>query len=81
VLATSQSRIFCLSRLLSKDVKIKTYTIIILPVVVYGCEIRSLTSREEHRLRVFDKKVLRGWGWRKLHNEELRNFFSPMMIT
>jgi hypothetical protein len=33
--------------------------IIILPVVLYGCEIWSLTLREEHRLRVFEKRVLR----------------------
>ena len=38
------------SRLLSKKLKIKTYKTIILPVVLYGCEIWSLTLREEHRL-------------------------------
>jgi hypothetical protein len=30
-----------------------------LPVVLYGCETWSLTLREEHRLRVFENKVLR----------------------
>jgi hypothetical protein len=40
-----------------KDSKI--YRIIILPVVLYGCESWSLTLREEHRLRVFDNMVLR----------------------
>jgi hypothetical protein len=30
-----------------------------LPVVVYGCETWSLTLREEHRLRVFENRVLR----------------------
>jgi hypothetical protein len=34
------------------------YTII-LPVVLYGCEIWSLTLREERRLRVFENRVLR----------------------
>ena len=39
------------SRLLSKNLKIKIYKIIILPVVLYGCETWSLTLREECRLR------------------------------
>jgi hypothetical protein len=56
---------------------------IILPVVLYGCEIWSLTLREERRLRVFENRVLRRiFGprrnevtgeWRRLHNEELIN--------
>jgi hypothetical protein len=56
---------------------------VILPVVLYGCETWSLTLREEHRLRVFENRVLRRiFGpkrdkvrgeWRKLHNEELRD--------
>jgi hypothetical protein len=66
-----------------KDVKIKIYKTIILPVVLYGCEAWFLTLREEHRLRVFDNRVLRRiFGpkrdemtgeWRKLHTEELRD--------
>jgi hypothetical protein len=57
-----------------------------LPVVLYGCETWSLTIREEHRLRVFENKVLRRifgpkrdevtGGWRKQHNEELHNLYS-----
>jgi hypothetical protein len=47
------------SRLLSRNVKIKIYKTIILPVVLYGCEIWSLTLREELRLRVFENRVLR----------------------
>jgi hypothetical protein len=47
------------SRLLSKNLKIKIYRSIILPVVLYGCETWSLTLREEHRLRVFENRVLR----------------------
>jgi hypothetical protein len=52
---------------------------IILPVFLYGCETWSLTLREEHRLRVFENRMLRRMfapkgdeltgGWRKLHNE------------
>ena len=48
------------SMLLSKKLKIKIYRIIILPVVLYGCETWSLTLREERRLRVFENRVLRG---------------------
>jgi hypothetical protein len=71
------------SRLLSRKVKIRIYTTIILPVVLYGCKILSLTLREEHRLRVFENRVLRRifgqnraevrGAWRKPHNEELHN--------
>jgi hypothetical protein len=45
--------------LLSKNLKIKIYRTIILPVVLYGCETWSLTLREESRLRVFENRVLR----------------------
>jgi hypothetical protein len=74
------------SRPPSKNLKIKTRKTIILPVVLYGCETWSVTLREEHRLRVFDNRVLRGifgpkreevaGGWRRLHNEELRNLYA-----
>ena len=47
------------SRLLSRKLKIKIYRTIILPVVLYGCEARSLTLREERKLRVFENMVLR----------------------
>ena len=47
------------SRLLSKNLKIKIYRTIILPVVLYGCETWSLTLREERRLRVFENMLLR----------------------
>jgi hypothetical protein len=43
----------------SSAVKIRIYKIIILPVVLYGCEIFPLTLREKHRLRVFENRVLR----------------------
>ena len=74
------------SSLLSKNLKIKTFTTIILPVVLYGCETWSLILREERRLSVFEKRVLRRvFGpkrdkvtgeWRKLHNEELGDLYS-----
>ena len=47
------------SRLLSKNLKIKIYRTIILPVILYGCETWSLTLREGRRLRVFENRVLR----------------------
>jgi hypothetical protein len=47
------------SSLLSKNTKIKIYRTIFLPVVLYGCETWSVTLREEHRLRVFENRVLR----------------------
>jgi hypothetical protein len=73
-------------------VNIKIYKIIMLPVVLYGCETWSVTLREEHRLRVFENRVLRRifgpkrdevtGSWRKLHNEELHGLYSsPSIIT
>ncbi|PNF23733.1 hypothetical protein B7P43_G18405, partial [Cryptotermes secundus] len=65
------------------------YKTIILPVVLYGRETSSLTLKEEHRLRVFENRVLRisgpkrgevTGGWRKLHNEELHNLYSSPSI-
>jgi hypothetical protein len=72
-------------------VKIKIYETIILPMVLYGCETWCLTLREEHRLRVFENRVLRRilgpkrdevtGGWRKLHNEELHGLYpSPSIV-
>jgi hypothetical protein len=69
--------------LLSKNIRIRIYETIILPVILYGCETWSLTLREEYKLRVFENRVLRRIfgpkiqevtrGWIKLHNEELHN--------
>jgi hypothetical protein len=59
---------------------------IILPKVLYGCETWSPTLTEEHRLRVFVKRVFRPrrdevtGGWRKLHNDELRELYSSPSI-
>jgi len=47
------------SSLLSKNIKIKIYRTINLPVFLYGCETWSLTLREGRRLRVFENRVLR----------------------
>jgi hypothetical protein len=74
------------SCLLFRNVKVKIYRTVILPVGLYGCETWSLTLREEHRLRVFENRVLRRifvpkrdevtGEWRKLHIEELHNLYS-----
>ena len=69
----------------------KKYHIIFLLFYVYGCETWSLTLREERRLRVFEKRLLRRtFGpkrdevireWRKLHNEELNDlYYSPNIL-
>jgi hypothetical protein len=55
----SVQNIFLSSRLISKNLKIKIYKTVILPVVLYGCETWSLSLGEEHRLRVFENSVLR----------------------
>jgi len=78
------------SSLLSKNVKIKIYRNIILPVGLYGCATWSLSLREELRLREFEKRVLRRvFGpkrdevtgeWRKLHNEEVNVLYSPKIL-
>jgi hypothetical protein len=49
----------CVLPLLSGGVRVKIHKTIILPVVLYGSETWSLTLREEHRLRVFENRMLR----------------------
>jgi hypothetical protein len=90
MLATIRFRAFLSSRLLSKNLKIRICKTIILPVVLYGYETWSLILREEHRLRVFEYRVLRRiFGpkrdevtgeWKKVHNEELRELYSSPSI-
>ena len=65
------------SSLLSKNLKI--YGTIILPVVFYGCESWSLTLREEHRLRVFENRVLRRMFGRK--RDGLKFHFSVFLSS
>jgi hypothetical protein len=78
------------SRLISKNLNIKIYETVILPVVLYGCEIWSLTLSEEHRLRVFENRMLRrifgpkreeDESWRKLHNDEIHSLYSSPNIV
>ncbi|KAJ4450395.1 hypothetical protein ANN_01819 [Periplaneta americana] len=73
-----------------KNLKVRIYKTITLSVVLYGCETWTLTLRDEHRLRVFENKVLRKiFGakrdevtgeCRKLHNTELHTLYSSPNI-
>jgi hypothetical protein len=66
------------------------YINIILPAVLCGCETWSLALREEHRLRVLEKRMLRKiFGskrdkvmgeWRRLRNEELNDLYASAII-
>jgi hypothetical protein len=77
------------SRLLSRNVKIRIYRTINLPVVLCGCETWSLALREEHRLRVFETRVLRKifgpemneviGGWKKCSPSVIRIIKSRRM--
>jgi hypothetical protein len=76
--------------LLSKNIKIKIYITLILPVVLYGCDAWSVILRVEHRLMVFEYRMLRKiFGSKKdevtrelgrLHNEELYDLYSSPNI-
>jgi hypothetical protein len=78
------------SYLISKELKIKMYKTVILPVLLYQCQTWSLTLREEHRLRVFENRVLRkifgckrkeDRSWVKLHNYKLHGLYSSTNIV
>jgi hypothetical protein len=72
--------------LLPRNIKVKINTTIILPVVLYGCETWYLTLTKEHRLSVFENRVLRRiFGpkraevtgeWRNMHSGEIHNLYS-----
>jgi hypothetical protein len=72
------------------NVKVKIYKTIILPAALNGCETWSLTLWEEHKLRVFENRVLkRIFGlkrddvmgeWRKLHSDEPHSMFPSLNI-
>jgi hypothetical protein len=73
-----------------KKLKIKISKTVILPVVLYGCETWSLTSTEEHRLRVFENRVLRrifgskrdeDGSQRKIRNDELHSLYSSPNVV
>ena len=80
---TADSLIF---KLLSKNIKIKIYRTVILPVVLYRCETWSFTMSEKHRLRVSEKRIVRKISgpkkynvtgeWRRLYNKELYTLYS-----
>jgi hypothetical protein len=73
-----------------KKLKIKIYRTVILPVVLYGCETWSLALREDHRLRVFENRVLRrifgprmeeDGSWRRMHNDVLLSLRFPTDVV
>ena len=78
------------SILLSENIKIKIYGITILPALLYGCKSWLLTLVEEHTLTLFEGRVLRRifgpkrdeitWDWRKIHNKELNDLYSPNIV-
>jgi len=85
--------IFCVESIVYQfDIqKYKDYDVqnLILSAVLYGCEILSLTLREECRLRVFENRVLRIFGskwyevtgdWKGLHYEKLYNLYFSQNI-
>ena len=65
-------------------------TMVILPVILYGCETWTLTLRKEKRLQVFENKVLRKifrpkrddqtGKWRRIHNSELHDLYGKVDI-
>jgi hypothetical protein len=78
------------SLLVSKNLKIKVHKTVILPVVLYDCETWSLTLGEEHRLRVFENRMLmkifgpkreEDGSWRVLHKNELRSLCSSPNVV
>jgi hypothetical protein len=73
-----------------KKLKIKMYKTVILPVGLYGCETWSLNLKEEHRLRIFENRVLRrifgpkreeNGSMKTLHNDELHSLYSSPNIV
>jgi hypothetical protein len=73
-----------------QNLKIKIYKTVILPIVLYVCETWSLILGEEHRLRIFENRVLRkifgpkseeDGSWRKLHNDKLHSLYSSRNIA
>ena len=83
--ANIQSGSFCLLFCYLRIKKPEIYRAIILPLVLYGRDTSSVTLREDNRQRLFENRVLskvfgpkmhkEGAGWRKLHDEELYDWY------
>jgi len=73
------------SRALNKSSKFKIYKSLVRPVVTYGCEAWTLTSRDEQHLRIFERRILRkifgpvqneDGSWRVRMNHELNELIE-----
>jgi len=78
------------SRALNRNLKLKKYKSLIRPVVTYGCEAWTLTTRDEQRLRIFERKILRkiygpvqdkAGSWRIRMNHELNELIGNADIV
>jgi hypothetical protein len=78
----------------NKDIKwfsrVIKYVFLVVRTVLYGCETWSLTSRKQHRLKIFENRELRrifgpkreeDGSWRNLHNDELHSLYSSPNIV
>ena len=78
------------SRALSRDLELKIYKRLIRPVLTYGCEAWTLTTRDEQHLRIFERKMLRrifgpiqdkDGSWRSRMNHELNELIGNADIV
>jgi len=78
------------SRALNRSLTLKIYKTLIRPVVTYGCEVWTLTSRNEQQLRIFERKILRkifgpvqdeNGFWRIRKNHELNELIGNADIV
>ncbi|CAG9134902.1 unnamed protein product [Plutella xylostella] len=78
------------SRLLSRNTKLRIYKTVIRPILMYGCEAWTLTQKEESKLLVAERKVLRkifgprqrpDGSWRVLKNAELEDLMAGANIV
>jgi hypothetical protein len=67
------------SRIISRNTKTLLYKTLMRPVLTYGAETQVLSKQDEHRLSIFERKILRriyspvmdGGRWRIRANQEL----------
>lgn len=78
------------SKKISKRLKLKIYKTAIRPVVIYAAETMCLTKKEEERLKVFERKIIRGIcggvkigedDYRRMYNKEIEEFLKEETIV